>query len=204
MSLPISVRSGARNLQRGGSDELRGGYTGEVISSDYLPRYTQAALDGNAYEAANQAAQAVSVALATAYTGLLLYNPIGSDILVVPKKVKFALSVAPAAIAPIGLISGFQTTAPTGLTALAVQNAQIGNSSPGGALAYSAATISTPVWRKFLMDGFTAAALYAGAMPHDLEGDVVIKPGGFLAIGALTAVTGLGSISWIEIPVASL
>lgn len=204
MSLPISVKAGQRQISRGASDDMRGGFTGEVVISTYLPDYAQAALDGMCYEAANQAAQAVSAALATAYTGLLLYNPIGSDVLVIPKKVKFALSVAPAAIAPLGLITGLQTTVPTGTTALTVQNAQIGNTSAGGAQVFSAATIVTPTWRKFLMDGFTAAALYAGSMPHDLQGDIVLRPGAFVAVGALTAVTGLGSISWMEVPFASL
>lgn len=201
--LPIAVKAGQRSLSRGADDEVRGGYTGEIMISKYLPDYAQSILDGQAFEAANQAAQAVSAALATTYTGLLLYNPVGSDVLIIPKMVKFALSVAPAAIAPIGLLAGSQTVAPTGLTAVAVQNGQVGNAGVGRGLAYSAATILTPVWRKLLWDGFTAAALPAPQVPVDLRGDIVIKPGSFIGIAALTAVTGLGSISWVEVPLAS-
>ena len=143
------------------------------------------------------------VALATTYTGLLVYNPIGSGVILIPRLVKFALSVAPAAIASIGLISGVQSAAPTGLTALNVRNNQIGNAGSGKGLAYSAATIATPIWQQQLVDGFTAAALPAPSPLVDLKGDVVLLPGAFLAIGALTAVTGLGSISWQETPLNS-
>jgi len=129
----------------------------------------------------------------------MLYNPLGSGKILVPLKVKYALSVAPAAIATLGLIQGVQSAAPTGLTALTVRSSQIGNSITGAGVAYSAATIATPIWAMQLWDGFTAAALPSPTQPEDLGGLFQILPGGFLAIGALTAVTGLGSIYWEEI-----
>lgn len=179
---------------------LRQGHTFELIVQELHGRYAEAMARGLIFSAANPAAQAVSAALATTYTGLLLYNPLGSGKILVPLKVKFALSVAPAAIATLGLISGVQAAAPTGLTALIARSNQIGNAGTPVGLAYSAATIATPVWHQQLLDGFTAAALPAPTQPVDLEGMIGILPGGFLAIGALTAVTGLGSIAWEELP----
>ena len=199
----LRTQAGPQALGRNSEGDVRAGNTGEVMVSEFLPPYAQGVLDGNVYSAANQAAQAVSVALATTYTGLLVYNPIGSGVILIPRLVKFALSVAPAAIASIGLISGVQSAAPTGLTALNVRNNQIGNAGSGKGLAYSAATIATPIWQQQLVDGFTAAALPAPSPLVDLKGDVVLLPGAFLAIGALTAVTGLGSISWQETPLNS-
>ena len=76
----------------------------ELGVSEVLPRLYALNWSGLVYSAANQAAQAVSVALATTYTGLGIYNPLGSGVNLVPLKVKFALSVAPAAIATLGLI----------------------------------------------------------------------------------------------------
>lgn len=203
MTTEIELKVGPQstNAAAGTLLSARGGGTGEQIIQQLHGRYFETTYRGNMFSAANQAAQAVSVALATTYTGLLLYNPIGSGKVLIPNKVKYALSVAPAAIATLGLISGFQTAAPTGLTALTVRSNQIGNSSAGAGLVYSAATISTPVWTMQLWDGFTAAALPAPQSPVDLEGSFLILPGGFLAIGALTAVTGLGSISWEEAPI---
>lgn len=201
MAIAIQSAAGIQRLgSTGQSAQLRAAASGELVTIDGHARYQEAVYQGNMYSAANQAAQAVSIALATTYTGLMLYNPIGSQIKLVMNKAKFALTVAPAAIASIGLISGFQTAAPTGLTAVSVRSNLIGNSATGSGLAYSAATIATPVWTAQLVDGFTAAALPAPSPVTDLEGLYVILPGGFVAFGALTAVTGLGWISWEEIP----
>lgn len=202
MGMPIEIQVGpvAVNAGDGAKVAARGGHTGEVIVQTLHGAYFESMARGLMYSAANQAAKAVSVALATTYTGLLLYNPIGSGVMLVPNKIKFALSVAPAGIATLGLISGFQTTPPTGLTALTVRSNQVGNSASGKGVVYSDATIATPVWHQQLSDGFTAAALPAPTPPTDLDGLIGILPGGFLAIGALTAVTGLGSIAWEEVP----
>lgn len=202
MPLPIAGQVGpsAVNGQDGSNIEVRQGHTGEIIIQQLHGRYAEASLRGLMFSAANQAAQAVSAALATAYTGLLLYNPIGSGKVLVPNKIKFALAAAPAAAATIGLISGVQTSAPTGLTSVPVRSSQIGNASAGAGVAYAVATIATPVWTQQLYDAFTAAAFPAPTLPVDLEGAFVILPGGFIAIGALTAINGLGSIVWEELP----
>jgi hypothetical protein len=174
----------------------------EVIVQELHGRYYEQVFRGNMFSAANQAAQAISVALATTYTGLLLYNPVGSPVNLVPNKVKFALSVAPAAIAPIGLIIGWAATGGvTVQTTPITPNNQIIGKARGIGIALSAATIVTPVWEMFLEDGFTAAALPAPTLPVDLEGSIILQPGAFMAFGALTAVTGLGSIFWEEVPI---
>jgi hypothetical protein len=177
---------------------------GDMAVSELHPRYFEQGRYGNTYTAANQAAQAISVALATTYTGLLLYNPIGSGVMLVPTKIAYPLSVAPVAIATIGLIAGFAATG--GVTAqttkLVNQSSQIGNASTGKGIALSAATIVTPTWIMGLRDGAAAAAFPADIGPVDLEGIFQILPGGFIAVGALTAVTGLGSIAWEEVPIS--
>jgi hypothetical protein len=200
--MKIAVTPGKQALSNGADGDIRGGKSGEIMMSNYLSRYAQAGIDGDTYSAANQAAQAVSAALATAYTGLLLYNPINSGVILIPTLVKFALSVAPVAIAPIGLIAGFAATG--GVTAfttpLTNRSTQIGNSATAKGQTLSAATISTPVWLQQLYDGFTAAALPTPQLPVDLQGAYQILPGGFIGIGALTTVTGLGSVVWHEVP----
>jgi hypothetical protein len=204
MTVKIKRDIGPQALSGADSAEInaRAGKTGEGIIQQLHGRYYEQSSRSNIYSSANSAAQAVSAALATAYTGIGLYNPVGSGVLLVPLKVKFALSVAPAAIATIGLITAFASTGAvtTATTALIVRSQLIGNSSPGRGLTYSSATITTPVWLMQLVDGFTAAALPAPSPVVDLEGSVAILPGGFVGIGALTAVTGLGSISWEEVP----
>lgn len=188
-------------LADGVSSELRLSRTGAGVITELHGRYFEQVRAGNMFSASNQAATAVSVALATAYTGILLYNPIGSGKVLVPNKVKFALSVAPVAIATLGLLAGFTTTATgvTQTTALTSQSAQVGNAARSVGIVLSSATIPTPTVLAPLWDGFTAGALGAATLPVDLEGVFGIVPGGFIGIYALTAVTGLGFMSWEEV-----
>lgn len=199
----VTGQVGAQTAADGARVEMRLGRLAEQISSNLQAAYSEACFRGQVFSAANPVAQAISVALSTAYTGLALYNPIGSGKILVPLKVKFAHSVAPAAIATIGLISTVQTAAPTGTTELIARSNQIGNQSTSSAKAYSVATIATPVWHQQLRDGFTAANLPAPTAVEDLDGSIILLPGGLLAIGALTAVTGLASMSWMELPYAA-
>ena len=199
----VTGQVGPQRISDGVSTQpLRQGKDSQVVVDELHGRYLEQGYRGNIFSGANQAAQAISVALATTYTGLLLYNPIGSGKILVPTKVKFALSVAPAAIASIGLIGGFAATG--GVTAqttpVGVQSSQIGNLSKGVGITLSAATIVTPTWIMQLVDGFTAAALPAPSIPNEMDGSIQVLPGAFIAVGALTAVTGLGSIFWEEIP----
>ena len=200
--LSILAQVGAQVVADGARVEPRLDRQAAVVVSELQARYSEAMARGQLFFAANPAAQAVSVALATTYTGLCLFNPVGSGKIIVPLKWKFALSVAPAAIATMGLISGHSATG--GVTAetqtITPRSTQIGNGSSASAHVLSQATIVTPVWSVQTQDGFTAAALPAPTLLTDLEGTFGLLPGGFMAVGALTAVTGLGSVVWMELP----
>lgn len=201
MEIEVKVGPQAGAAGDGSLLSLRGGRTGAAIVQELHGRYWEQTRSGRMYSAANQAAQAVSVALATTYTGLLLYNPLNSGKVLVPNKTKYSLSVAPAAIATLGLLTGYAATGgvTAQTTALTVQSNQIGNASVGVGRALSAATIVTPTLLATLYDGFTAAALPGPTMVTDLEGSFGILPGGFIGFYALTAVTGLGWMSWEEV-----
>lgn len=160
---------------------------------------------GNILMAHNTAAQAVSVALTTTYTGLCLSNPVGSQVDLVMLGCNYALSVAPAAIASLHLIAGYSATTDithtTPLAAPGIRSSKLDNGGASVAKVDSAATISTPFYLAAMGSGFTAGALY-GTTPNwiDLKGSIVVPPGGFIAWGALTAVTGFGAFMWKEVP----
>lgn len=168
----------------------------------------QATRNARRFFAGNQAATAISVALATTYTGVCISNPAGSTVYLSIDWVSFALSVAPAAIAPIGVITGYAVAGVvTHTTPLTPACALLGNTATPQAKADAACTIvGTPVWTPpWLQGGFTAAALPSQSDVFcDLKGSIVVPPGGYIAIGALTAVTGFGAIGWEEIPSTSL
>ena len=180
---------------------LRQGNSGEIVTQNLHGRYYEQVVRGNVFGASNQAAQAVSVALATTYTGLCLSNPLGNNKNLVLLSAGYALTVAPAAIASIHLIgSSSPSTNVTHTAAVTPFNMLVGNTSSASAKVDSQATIPTPVYMVSLMGGFTAAALPDSPNAlFDIAGQIVIAPGGFVAIGALTAVTGFGSFVWEEV-----
>jgi hypothetical protein len=181
-----------------GGDKQGAGLVSELHAPYYNLTYR-----GKCFSAANQAAQATTVALATTYTGIVISNPLGSGVNLEMLLASWALSVAPAAIATIGLITGFSgTTNVTHTTPLTPVSDVVGGGN-GLALADSSATIvGTPRWHHQLMGGFTAAALPSSPQVlFDLKGAIIVPPGGYIAIGSLTAVTGLGSFKWAESPI---
>lgn len=190
----------------GAQARLRQGKGGDLIVSDLMPRHYELASRGLIWSASNVAAQAVSVALTTTYTGLCVSNPAGNTKNLVMLGAQYALSVAPAAIASLHLIAGYSSagivTHTTPLAAPGIQSTFINGNANATAKVDSAATVVNPYYLVGLGSGFTAAALY-GTTPLwiDLGGMFVIPPGGWIAWGALTAVTGFGSFVWAEVPV---
>jgi hypothetical protein len=200
------TREGVQTRGSSVVQEARAGRTGETVVSDAHGRYNEGSTRGFQFNATNQAAQAVSVALATTYTGLCISNPLGNIKNLVILGVNFALSVAPAAIASLHLIAGYSATTnvthTTPLVAPGIQNGLLGTGPVSTAKADSAATIVNPGYLIPLGSGFTAAALYATTPSWiDLGGFITLPPGAWVAIGALTAVTGFGGFVWEEVNV---
>jgi hypothetical protein len=202
MNVEILGQVGPQTVADGSNPTIRVERTGALVTTALHGRYFENTLRKNVFSASNQAAQAVSVALATTYTGLCLSNPIGSGVNLSLLKVNFALSVAPAAIASLHIIGGFAgATNVVHTAAVTPINNFLGGTNPA-AKVDSQATIPTPAYLFSLCNGFTAAALPNQTLiPVDFEGSFVIPPGGFIAIGALTAVTGFGSFIWEEVPI---
>jgi hypothetical protein len=190
----------------GTATPFRADMTGAQVVADAHGRYAEAARRGSLFIAHNVAAQAISVALATTYTGLCISNPLGNTKNLELLGAGLALSVAPAAIASIHIIGGYSPTTSivhtTPLAAPGIQNCLLGTGAPSTAKADSAATIVNPGYVLPLMGGFTAAALPSPPLVwYDVAGLLVLPPGAWVALGALTAVTGFSAFAWEETPV---
>ena len=202
MSIPLVGQVGPQTASDGSLVSPRLNREGAMVIQNLHGRYYEQVMRGNVFGASNQAAQAVSVALNTTYTGLVLSNPNGSGKYLVLLSAGYALSVAPAGIASIHLIGANSATDVVHTTPVVPRSMLIGNTSTPSGKTDSAATIPTPFYLMSLMGGFTAGALPDSPNAlFDIGGQIVLAPGGFVAIGALTAVTGFGSFVWEEVAI---
>ena len=198
---PIALSA---SLAPGVQAPLRQGNMGENIMSELHGRYYETAYRRALFNACVQAATTTTVALATTYTGLVLSNPIGSQVNLVLEKVGIALSVAPVGISALGIMAGYNSgTNVTHTTAGTPRSLFFGAGAAGVGLVDTSATLPTaPVLIHPLMGGFTAGAL-PSASPSliDIEGGIILPPGAYAAIYSLTAAIGLFSFQWEEVPI---
>jgi len=197
---PIQAADSTKNLARGTQ-------TGGLVVAQGHGLYAEAGLRGKLFYAANQAAQGGgttwSVGLNVTHTGLVVSNPVQSKVNLSILMASFAMVAAPVAIAHIGLFAGFAAGGIVAhTTPLIPMSTFIGNIR-GSALADEAATlVGTPAWIMPILSGFTAGALYSTSPAIlDIKGSIIVPPGGYVGIGALSAVVGLGGVIWEEIPI---
>lgn len=165
-------------------------------------KYSQAYL-GNLFFAANSAAVQISTALATTYVGICLSNPAASTKNLVVRNVSGALVAAPAAVNTFGLIVGYAAAGVvTHTTPLTVRNSVIGSSAAAaqGKVDSACTIVGTPAWGRWFGSSKVSAELNNFA--EDIQGGLVIPPGGYVAVGSLLvtpATSFVGSIEWEEV-----
>ena len=160
---------------------------------------------GQLFYAANVAAKSV-VAVSTTATGVILYNPVGSNKTLAIVDAGFSWTTAPAAVHNLGLGSmAPNITAPTGLTAIGsgvLSGNGSGNAGNSVARAYDAATLPVaPVAARWF--GGAVYGSGVGESPFSIidyvDGALLVPAGGACVMIALTTTcVGVGHISWIE------
>lgn len=161
---------------------------------------------GQLFMGANVASKNV-VAVSTTATGVILYNPTGSNKTLYIVDGSFAWVTAPAAVHNIGwAIMAPNITVPTGLTAIGsgVMSGQgTGNAGNSVARMYDAATLAAaPVMHRIM--GGAVYGSGVGESPYSIidyvDGAIAVPPGGVCCFAAVTTtLAGLGSMTWIEI-----
>jgi hypothetical protein len=188
------------------SSAMRIGNQNDLIVSELHGRYYEQTYRKNKF-GGSIVGQVTTVGVATAYTGLCLSNPNGSNVNLVIDKVGVAFLVAFTAAASIGIMTGTSISANvTHTTPAVVRNKFIG-AAAGSGLLDSAATLSaTPVLDIVLMAGLTGAITTSTSGADgvfDLEGTIILPPGSFAAIYTSTAsgtASMSASFSWEEVP----
>lgn len=151
--------------------------------------------------AANQAGAQLSAALATAYVGLCLSNPANSGKNLALLNVSGNVNVATGAPLAIGLITGFAAGGITVHTTPAtVQPTYVGLANPLVGLVDAACTlVGTPIWSRWLAEVANAGV---GSFSQDIQGGIIVPPGGYVAVGGTVAGPAagfLGSFVWEEV-----
>ena len=197
----------------GSTPAVRLGQLGDVVVSELHGRYFETTYRRALFTATSAAQTASSgiIALGSAYTGLALYNPPGTNVVLSINKVGVGVAVAPAAVSVIGITTGTSTALPTSTTAAtATRSGYVtGLSAPSQGQAYNIATFgtgastggTTPVVHTILGQLGTTATTQP--MLFDIEGSIVLPPGAFAQMYMSTTSGSSGmlySIQWEEIP----
>lgn len=195
------------SLAVGTQQPLRQGNMGDAIISELHGRYYEAAYRRTIFTAANQAAVATVALGTTTYTGLSISNPAASGVNLVLLKGSYALSVAVPTAGYLGIETGYNAaTAVTHTTPGTVLSTLIGVGSAGQGLVDTASTLPTaPTARIFLANTGTVATTGFNTSPlqiFDLEGSIILPPGGYAAYYTFATNTASWFFSWIweEVP----
>ena len=165
---------------------------------------------GVCFSGSNVSAKALT-AVTTAMTGLILYNPIGSNKKLLLVDLGWVSSVVGTGVGNLGLaISPPQGAAPTS-TGVTTASAVLGADGSGGANVsvaklFDAATFLTaPVTQRWIggniwVTGGTGDHPYM--IQDHVEGAVILVPGAAAMFTIVTTVmTGMGHFTWVEVPV---
>ncbi len=192
---PVMGADGAKHAFR--SDK-----TGALIIQPGCGKYYEAVNAGEVFVLANQAPVAVTAALNTTYTGLVMMNPASSGKDAIMLGFGYGSDSAISAATTIGYMTGSMTAVASTLTAR--------NRKTGGAATVmrgeDGCTIGTPILEAALSYGFTAADSANTLGPAnwlDLDGSLIIPEGYFIAAYSTAGITAamVFAFMWREVAV---
>lgn len=208
MALPISgqVIAAIAAVRANGSPTAMQMQLGELGISQILPKYAAMAWSGLMYYAANTATQALSAA-STTFTGLAVGNPVGSGKNLVIVDAAWGIGVAASAVATprlgyatiVALTTG-NSTGPKGASVLAgTGSSSVANVGASGSLGAAPVTLRALSGIQWVTADVVVAQIYA---KDEIAGAIIIPPGQMITIDSVTgAASGVGSISWLELPI---
>lgn len=175
------------------------------LALDSHGKYYEAVKAGRVFVAANQAAVAVTAAMATTYTGLVVENPTtsGKDLVML----RFGYSstvVIPTALTVIGIMTGLD--AGDAAAAITPRNCYVGGPASIATVDNACTLTGTPVLHEVygqMNKGADSTTVGGPATLIDLDGSLIIPPGYYVAAYSFAANTAamIFSFMWEEVPV---
>ena len=158
---------------------------------------------GRVFVGANVSAKSV-IAVTTAMTGLILWNPTGSGRKLVLIDTGFAYTTAPGALHNIGVaMMASNNAVPTSLTVSGRSAvAADGSGNVGVGVTWDAATLpAAPVAVRWFGGTMATGSVSPYQLNDRIDGSLILVPG---AAACLTVVTttavGMGHFTWAEVP----
>lgn len=188
------------------------GKSGEVIVAEGAGKYYTQAYRGKVFHGSLAVAGAAVPISTTTAIGLVLWNPLGSGVNVIPIKFRAGFASGTGVAGSIGYMALFSAgAAPTSavITAFTAATPQCGLLGGGGnkALCGTSATIVTTTAVFLRPSGFSQGAPITSTaaiwnMVDDFDGEVILTPGTALYPAGNTATAEVlqQAISWMEVP----
>jgi len=186
MPMSLNATVGGNSPASAGAQPLnqRVGPTGEPVVQELHGRYYETTVRKAVFSGATTAPVTTSAGFATTLTGFCLTNPISSNVNLVVNKISWAELVAQTAALTLGIQTGYNTaTAVTQTTPLVPLSNFVGQPAGVGLIA-SAVTLPTAPTRLILLGSLVTGAIttqIGGGNVVDLEGSLIIPPGGYAA-----------------------
>ncbi len=195
-------RVGLISAAAGTVNPLRTNEEGALIVQSGGGKYYEAAKNGRLYVACNQTAVALTAALATTYTGLVLVNPTTSAKNLVMVGFGYATTVATPTATAIGIMTG--VNAGDAAAAITPRNRKIGGPASVAIADNGCTLVGTPVLEQVFGVAWTEATTAGTIGPKgwiDLDGSLIVTPGSYVAVYSAAANTAafLCSFLWEEV-----
>lgn len=195
---------GRTSLSDGTAAPLRLGTEAGLVLDSH-GKYYEAVKAGRVFTAANQAAVAVTAALATTYTGLVVENPATSGKDLVMLEFGWGLSVVlPTALTIFGLMVGLD--AGDAAAAIIPKNMYLGGAASVATVDNGCTLTGTPVLARVFGNaakGADTVTVLDGVSCVDLNGSLIVPPGYYVAVYSFAANTAAAifHLMWEEVDV---
>jgi len=207
--MQVQGQVGPQVVADGAAASLRQDRQGSQVITDAHGRYHEASSRGRVFTAANQAGKALTPFATSSTTGFVLLNPTGSGVVLSILEIMFLQTSTAAATASAFVALSASAPAATAFTgqsgALTVRNNSIGSANAGSGLAYDTVTskgttdvLIRPIWQPSV--SATATTSIPPFIRDEVAGLICVQPGSWVAMSASSALSGITSMTWEEVP----
>lgn len=176
---------------------------GSQLLTNSSAEYEYSSINGEIFIGANLAGTAVTTqaGLSATTPALTLYNPVNSGKKLVLITTTIGVNAAPAAASTLMLAyNSTSSAAPASTTDATMVSSLIGSTAAPAGRCYRVATLAAaPVAFRYIGSVLAASSTGVIKLIDNINGEIVIPPGGCVSVQATTAISIFASFTWKEI-----